>query len=183
MTNINWRLGILPKSDDQTVISTVCECFGEIYRTYFSGEFLVNHDLPVEIRAFRRSDGWCIFLLLTPWMMARVFLAEREPDLNIPTGWSEDERSSSPYIVIGPQLDFTILKEKQRAHLNYLPKLGHFLLQPLVQSMERYESADSVFAAWNEVIKTRDRVMEEQKRDCRWQKEVSRREFFGLFRS
>ena len=115
--------------------------------------------------------------------MARVFLAEREPDLNIPTGWSEDERSSSPYIVIGPQLDFTILKEKQRAHLNYLPKLGHFLLQPLVQSMERYESADSVFAAWNEVIKTRDRVMEEQKRDCRWQKEVSRREFFGLFRS
>ncbi|MDD5331120.1 MAG: hypothetical protein PHX38_14065, partial [Sulfuricella sp.] len=97
----------------------------------------------------------------------------------IPPGWAAAERAASPFLVIGPLLDFTILGGAQKAHLNYLPELGHFLLQPLVQSMEGYASADAVFAAWNEVIKTRDRVMEEQQRECGWQKEVSRRELFG----
>lgn len=179
MNDSVWKLGSLPKRDDQAVIAAVGDCFSEVYRKYFSGELLVNHDLPVEARAFRRSDGWCVFLLLTPWMMARVFLPERDPGLRVPSGWSAAERAVAPFLVIGPLLDFSILGGEQKAHLNYLPELGHFLLQPLVQSMERFESADAVFAAWNEVIKTRDRVMEEQKRDCGWQKEVSRREFFS----
>lgn len=179
MSDLAWKLGDLSKSDDQAVIAAVGESFGEIYRNHFSGEFLVNHDLPVEVRAFRRSDGWCVFLLLTPWMMARVFLPEYDPGLLIPAEWSAAERTTAPFLVIGPPMDFTILGGAQKAHLNYLPELGHFLLQPLVQSMERFDSADAVFAAWDEVIKTRDRVMEEQKRECGWQKEVSRREFFA----
>lgn len=179
MNDVAWKLGALPGSDDQAVIAAVGDCFGEIYRRHFSGEFMmVNHDLPVDIRAFRRSDGWSVFLLLTPWMMARVFLPEGDPGIKIPSGWSAAERAAEPFQVIGPLLDFTILGGAQKAHLNYLPELGHFLLQPLVQSMEQYDSADAVFVAWNEVIKTRDRVMEEQKRECGWQKEVSRREFF-----
>ena len=178
MSDFAWKLGASPKGDDQAVIAAVGDCFSEIYRNYFSGEFLVNHDLPVEVRAFRRSDGWCVFLLLTPWMMARVFLPERDPGLRIPAGWSDAERVVAPFLVIGPLLDFTIMGGEQKAHLNYLPELGHFLLQPLAQSMERFDSADAVFAAWSDVIKTRDRVMEEQKRECGWQKEVSRREFF-----
>jgi hypothetical protein len=179
MSDFTWKLGALPKRDDQAVIAAVGGCFGEIYRKYFSGEFLVNHNLPVEVRAFRRSDGWCVFLLLTPWMMARVFLSERDPGLRVPAGWSAAERAAASFTVIGPLLDFTIMGGAQKAHLNYLPELGHFLLQPLVQSMERFDSAAAVFAAWDEVIKTRDRVMEEQKRECGWQKEVSRREFFA----
>jgi len=175
VSDFDWKLGALPKSDDHAVIAAVGDCFGEIYRNHFSGEFLVNHDLPVEVRAFRRSDGWCVFLLLTPWMMARVFLPERDPGLLVPAGWS----AAAPFVVIGPLLDFSIMGGAQKAHLNYLPELGHFLLQPLVQSMEQFDSADAVFAAWDEVIKTRDRVMEEQKRECGWQKEVSRREFLS----
>lgn len=179
MSDSAWKLGALPNSDDQVVIAAVGDCFEEIYRNYFSGEFLVNHGLPVEVRAFRRSDGWCVFLLLTPWMMARVFLPERDPSLSVPAGWNAAERAVAPFLVIGPLLDFTILGGKQKAHLNYLPELGHFLLQPMVQSMEQFKSAAEVFAAWDEVIKTRDRVMEEQKRECGWQKEVSRREFLA----
>jgi len=173
-----WALGTLPEQGDQALAAAVGACFGEIYQQQFSGEWLVNHALPVEIRALRRSDGWCVFLLLTPWMMARVFLPERASALPIPPGWQAAERAGAPFVVIGPLLDFTILGGAQKAHLNYLPELGHFLLQPLVQSMERFDCADAVFAAWNEVIQTRDRVMEEQKRECSWQKEVSRREFF-----
>ncbi len=183
MADSAWSPGELPNSDDQSVIAAVTKSFGEIYVRHFSNEFQVNHDLPIEIRAFRRSDGWCVFLLLTPWMMARVFLPERDHGLPVPAGWSASERAAAPLVVIGPPLDFTMVGEKLKAHLNYLPELGHFLLQPLVLSMERYESASAVFAAWDEVIKTRDRVMEEQKRECGWQKEVSRREFLGFFRS
>jgi hypothetical protein len=178
-----WKLGESPKRDDQAVIAAVIKSFGDIYTRYLSTEFLVNHDLPIEIRAFRRSDGWCVFLLLTPWMMARVFLPEHVPGLAVPSGWSADERTSAPFLVIGPQLEFTMLGETLKAHLNYLPELGHFLLQPLVQSMKPYESAGAVFAAWDEVINKRDQVMEEQKRECGWQKEVSRREFLGFFRT
>ena len=179
MNDPGWVLGTPARQDDQAAIAAVSACFNEIYRTHFSGEWLVNHDLPVEIRAFRRSDGWLVFLLLTPWMMARVFLPERAPGLPIPPDWRVGERAAAPFVVIGPLLDFTILGGAQKAHLNYLPELGHFLLQPLVQSMAQFDCADAVFAAWNEVIKTRDRVMEEQKRECGWQKEVSRREFFA----
>jgi hypothetical protein len=178
VSDSGWKLAGLPGQDDQVVIAAVIESFNEVYRTQFSGEWLVNHALPVEVRAFRRIDGWPVFLLLTPWMLARVFLPERDPGLPIP-GWSAAERETLPFSAIGPLLAFTILGGEQKAHLNYLPGLGHFLLQPLVQSMEQYDSADAVFAAWTEVIKTRDRVMEEQKRECGWQKEVSRREFFA----
>ena len=180
MSDPAWKLGIPSREDDSVVTTRVCECFGEIYRRYFSSEWLVNHELPIETRAFRHSEGWSVFLLLTPWMMARVFLPERDPGLQIPSGWSASERAIAPFQVIGPLLEFTILGQEQKAHLNYLSELGHFLLQPLVQSLEKYNSADEVFAAWNEVIKTRDRVMAEQERECGWQKEVSRREFFAL---
>lgn len=180
MSDTNWKLGLVSGEDEQALKARVCRCFGEIYRQHFSSEWQVNHDLPIEVRAFRHSDGWSVFLLLTPWMMARVFLAERAPGLAIPADWRSAERLNAPFQAIGPLLGFTILGEQQKAHLNYLPGLGHFLLQPLVQSMAQYDCADAVFAAWNEVIKTRDRVMEEQKRECGWQKEVSRREFFAL---
>ena len=92
-----WKLGDSPKRDDQAVIAAVSKSFGEIYRNYFSNEFQVNHDLPIEIRAFRRSDGWCVFLLLTPWMMARVFLPECDPGLPVPPGWSAGERASASF--------------------------------------------------------------------------------------
>ena len=183
LADSSWQLGSSPAGDDQAVIAAVSKSFGEIYTKYFSNELQVNHNLPIEIRAFRRNDGWCVFLLLTPWMMARVFLPERDPGLPIPSGWNAEERFSAPFLVIGPQLEFTMLGEKLKAHLNYLPELGHFLLQPLVLSMEPYESASAVFAAWDEVIKKRDQVMEEQKRECGWQKEISRREFLGFLRT
>lgn len=179
MTDATWQLAPVHRDDDQAVVDAVTRCFEDIYRTQFQDEWLVNHDLPVEMRAFRRNNKWCVFLLLTPWMMARLFLPTHAPGLPLPPGWSAEERAAAPFQVIGPLLDFTLLGNSQQAHLNYLPGLGHFLLQPLVQNMEAYATSDAVFAAWNEVIQTRDRVMREQQRECGWQKEVSRREFFA----
>ena len=179
----NWQLLDSNKSDDE-VISCVIEVFTELYQTYFINELLVNHNLPVEIRAFRHNDLWRIFLLLTPWTLARLFLPEREPPpgLEIPPGWQAKERASAPFTVIGPAMPLDILGGREMAHLNYHPKLGHYFIQPLIQSMEQFDSPDEAFNAWNEVIKTRNRVIEEQNRHCEWHQEVSRREFFAKLR-
>ena len=48
--------------------------------------------------------------------------------------------------------------------------------------MGGYKSPQEVFDAWDHVIKTRDENIEKLRRDCPWQKEVSRREFFGRFK-
>lgn len=174
-----WEVGDAFLHDDQAVATGVTQCFEEIYRRQFHDEWMVNHALPIEVRAFRRMEGWCVFLLLTPWMMARVFLAERDPGIAIPAEWDAEHRAHAPYEVIGPALSFNLFGNAQQAHLNHTPMLGHYLVQPLVQSMERFACADDVFEAWNDVIRTRNRIMEEQKRECGWQKEVSRREFFA----
>ena len=179
--NDAWQVGSLATADDAQVMADVRECFANLYRLHFSDDWQVNHDLPVDVRAFRRSEGWCVFLLLTPWMMARIYLPERDPGLALPPGWSAAERAAAPFVVIGPTLSFAMLGGEQKAHLNYLAGLGHFLVQPLVQSMNAYASADAVFEAWNDVITTRARAMEQMQRECVWQREVSRREFFSRF--
>jgi hypothetical protein len=75
-----------------------------------------------------------------------------------------------------------ILGQSQQAHLNYHPLLGHYLLQPIALNMEPYASPEAVFEEWNQVIRTRDENMEKHRRDCPWQKEVSRRELFERLR-
>jgi len=173
-----WQLLDSAKNDEE-VIRTVIDVFTEQYHTFFVDELLVNHNLPVEIRAFRHTDIWRIFLLLTPWTLARVFLPERDPGLEMPPGWQAKERASAPMTVIGPAMPLAILGGKEQAHLNYHPKLGHYLIQPLIQSMAQFNTPDEAFNAWNEVIKVRDKAIEEQKKRCEWQHEVSRREFFA----
>lgn len=169
-------------TSDEAVINTVIAVFTELYQTNFINELLVNHHLPVEIRAFRHTDIWRIFLLLTPWTLARIFLPERQPMIPLPADWQAVERLHAPILVIGPPISLPILGGKERAHLNYHSQLGHYLIQPLIQSMEQFKTPQEAFNAWNEVITTRNRVIEEQQRRCDWQQEVSRREFFAKLR-
>ncbi len=174
-----WRICRFAAEDDEAVSAAVTACFEGIYRRHFAEEWLANHGLPIQVRALRHTEGWCVFLLLTPWMLARLYLAGRVPGVPVPEGWRAEERGGAPYAVIGPTVSFTLLGTDQKAHLNYHPELGHYLIQPLVQSMEKFASADAVFRSWDELIRTRDRVMEEKKRECGWQREVSRREFLA----
>ncbi len=179
MPEYPWTLSSIVLLDDASLAASVMAHFADLYRRHYIGEPFVNPQLPVEVRAVRRIEGWCVFLLLTPWMLARVYLAEHDPRLAVPAGWSAAERREAPAVVIGPALWFEIIGIAQQAHLNYDPALGHHLVQPLVQALDKFDSADAVFAAWSEVIAARQRIMEEGQRDCRWQRELSRREFFG----
>jgi len=177
----DWRLGKVETLGDAALCRAVIDRFSTIRDRDFADDPFINRSLAIEIRALRRMETWCVFLVLTPWMLARIFLPERDPGLRVPIGWLAGQRADAPYEVIGPCLELALLGGMQQAHINYDEILGHYLVQPLVLTMARFDRADAVFQAWNEVIATRQKVMEEQRRDCPWQRELSRREFFARF--
>jgi hypothetical protein len=164
---------------DGALATQVTEVFRRIYETEFAAELLANHDLPVEIRALRNIEGWRVFLLLTPWMLARIYLRCDTPQLAIPEEWGAESRTNQPHTVLGPPMTITVLAQEQKAYLNYHPQLGHYLIQPLIMRMESFRTASEVYASWNEVIERRNENMKQRQRECQWQQEVSRREFFN----
>lgn len=177
-----WSLP-LAEADEDTFIETVEAVFTEIYNDTFAKEpLLVNHALPIQVRALRSIDPWRVGLLLTPWMLARLFSPLQPRPMLLPAGWSATERAEAPYAVIGPLISFSLLEESQKAHLNYHPRLGHYLVQPLVQAMEGYDSATAVYQAWDRVIERRRENMRRLNKRSAWHEELSRRELFAKFR-
>jgi hypothetical protein len=173
-----WAL-TLAELDDEAFVATLEAVFTALYRQVFAADELgINRGLPIEVRAVRHREAWRINLLLTPWMLARVFTPLRLPEIPIPSGWTSDERTEAPYQVIGPLIEFSVLDSPQKAHLNYQVRLGHYLIQPLVQSMARFASASAVFEAWSQVIATRTENMQKLNVQSRWQEDLSRRELF-----
>ncbi|MFA7096430.1 MAG: [NiFe]-hydrogenase assembly chaperone HybE [Gammaproteobacteria bacterium] len=166
--------------DDATALQTaVLDVHHDMYRRHFATELLVNHALPIELRAVRQVEGWALGLLLTPWMLARLLVTNQVPEIVLPDGWSAAERLGADPVVIGPAVRLSLLQTELKAHLNFAPRLGHYLLQPLIQRMQDFACADEVFGAWKEVIARRDRFMAERNADCVLQREISRREFFA----
>lgn len=175
----SWSLVVNNESDEK-FRGSISRVFRSLYEAHFMGEtWLVNHSLPIDVRALRHTDPWRIALLLTPWMLARLFSPLRDPpSIPLPEGWQAHQRAEASYTVIGPPIRFPLLGQEQTAYLNYHAELGHYLIQPLVQSMQRYASAKAVYEAWSEVIRVRDETMRARRLECEWQNEVSRREFF-----
>ncbi len=177
-----WRLSPPGLKDDTAFVDAVRNLHEDIYQRYFAADTAANHALGVQLRAFRRLDNWRLLLVLTPWMLSRLLVPDRDPGLPIPAKWEKKYRADADYQVLGPLLKLDILGQSQQAHLNYDTSLGHYLLQPIALNMAMYDSAEAVFEAWNQVIRTRDENMEKHRKDCSWQKEISRRELFGRLR-
>ncbi len=174
-----WKTFPQHPARDRTLIDAVLAAHREILRTSMSGMPGLNSSLDVRERAFRHIDGWGVLLVLTPWMLVRLLFPDDPPAIELPAGWSAEERRSAEYTVLGPRLEFELMGQSQWAHLNYHRDLGHYLLQPICLDVAPYHNAEAVFAAWDQIIDIRDANMEQAKRDCPLQKEVSRREFFG----
>lgn len=173
-----WRLVAGDLLDDATLQAAVIHEHRRLYSRYFRDDFGVNHELPIMTHAFRRLEQWRVFLLLTPWMLARLFFPDRDPGLEIPPEWSANAREGAEYMVMGPTFDLPLLTGKQRAHLNYSAKLGHYLLHPLILSMTSFTTPAEVFSAWNRVIEARNKNLELLQKQNPVQEEISRREFF-----
>lgn len=183
MSTRTWQPCPTSIDDETGMQERLREVYLELYQRYFADDLLLNHALSIETRFYRRSEEWGVCLLLTPWMLARLFLTNTAPEIELPPGWGAEERAAEErahgdYLVIGPAVTFPLFETPLKAHLNYHPRLGHYLVQPLIQGMQNFASADEAFAAWKEVIARRDRHILERNANCPWQKEVSRREFF-----
>ncbi len=179
MKGHEWVAGPQWLAEDTPLKSRVTELFQAIYDSDFSGELMVNHALPVEVRAVRDIEGWRVCLLLTPWMLSRLYLRCEAPSIPVPPEWSVQSRAQQAYLAVGPGVTFDLLGQRQKAHLNYHPQLGHYLIQPLIMTMEPYRSAREVYETWNGVIERRTANIAKRKLECQWQREVSRREFFA----
>jgi hypothetical protein len=180
---VSWQLAEPALGEDGRLMEAVREAHESLLHTHFAGDPAINPALGVECRAFRRLDDWRVMLVLTPWMLARLLFPDRPPEVVIPAGWSAADRTNAGYEVLGPVMEVALLGQTQRTHLNFQPRLGHYLLHPLCLNMMPYANAEAVLEAWNQVIRTRDQNMEQMQRECAVQKDISRREFFGRIRS
>lgn len=180
--DIPWQVWPAPLADDEQLSAAVLSLHRTIYATDFAHDPAANHGLSVQTRAFRRLQDWRVMLILTPWMLARLLFPDRPPRLRIPADWRAEARQDQHYQVLGPRLELELLGQAQQVHLNFHPALGHYLLQPVVLNMQPYANPEAVFEAWGGVIRTRDENMEKHRKDCPWQKEVSRRELFSRWR-
>lgn len=177
MAGGNWQAAPA-ELDDAALVEVLVNIYKAHYQDAFADELLINHALPVEVRALRKIEGWSVCLLLTPWMLARLYIPDGDPGIPIPPDWGMREREGMSNTVIGPPLEFELLGSRQKAHINYHPELGHYLLLPLIQSLEKYATAKEVYEAWNQVIEIRDENIKKMNRRCKLQGEISRREFF-----
>jgi hypothetical protein len=177
MTDMHWHLP-LAALDEATRIERILAAHRELHEAHFAGDPAVNEALPVMVRSPRSTDGWFLCLVLTPFMLARLAVPEQQPSIRLPAGWSAEERTGAPFMLLGPVRACAILNARLRGHLSYHPQLGHYLLQPLCLNMQPYGGAEEAFNAWDEVIDTRSRNMEQRRIDSPWHKELSRRELF-----
>jgi len=179
----SWQAVPDALQDDALLQAVLVDEHRLIYTRCFLDDPAANHALPIMTYAFRRLDQWRVFLLLTPWMLARLFVPDRDPGLQIPPEWQAQTRKGHDYQVIGPTFELPLLTGKQRAHLNYSPVIGHYLLHPLILSMMNFNTPEEAFTAWNRVIETRNRNLEKMQHQNPLQEEITRREFFtGIFK-
>ena len=184
MNDSAWRTWPPELAADEALATAVLAAHRCLAEELGRGDPLLclNIRLPIEHRALRRIEDWRVLLLLTPWMLARLLFPDRAPAIPLPAGWAAEERAGKAYQILGPALRLRLLGQDQLAHLNHHPALGHYLLQPLCLDMEPYTEGEEVFSAWSEVVRIRDANMEQARRDCPLQKEISRRELFSRFR-
>jgi len=150
--NSDWQL--IQAKTLQEAHDLIIKTFENTYHKNFEDEWMgVNHNLQVELRGVKFVDGWITGFLLTPWMLCNIYIPVAEaPLFEIEPEWLAENRINQDYVVIGSLKTFAIGGGEQKGNLNYHLELGHYLLQPLVQIMDKYGDNESAFGAWSEVI-------------------------------
>ncbi len=175
---IAWRPAPARLADDEALCDAVLSAYHAMDPAGggFDPGGLQNPDLGFEIRGFRRRGAWRMFLLLTPWMLARLLFADHDPRIPVAAMTASPGLDSD---LLGPRVRVDLLDTAQDAHLTTRPELGSYLAQPLVMAMGLFDRPDAVFAAWSAVIRTRDAKMREAMGNCQWQREMSRWELLA----
>jgi hypothetical protein len=165
--------------DDTTFQQALIDVHREIFDDFFESDPLANRSLGFHLHAYRRTSGWRVVLILTPWMMSRLLFPENDPHIVIPEGWSGEERCGTDYQALGPSLRLGWSGNYMQSHLNFHARLGHYLLQPILMNMQNFNTPQEAFETWNRMIKRRDGNVKRMQSKCPWQEEVTRRVFPG----
>jgi hypothetical protein len=177
MYETTWQL--LPEElvDDARFKQTLIDVHREIYDEHFQDEPQINISLGFHLHAYRRTSGWRVVVILTPWMMSRLLFPEQNPQIVIPEGWSGEERYGTDYQALGPSLRLGWSGNYMQSHLNFHAQLGHYLLQPILMNMKHYHTPSQAFEAWRRAIGARSRRTLDRLHNCPWQEELSDRNF------
>ncbi|MBT2968954.1 MAG: hypothetical protein B6D72_06465 [gamma proteobacterium symbiont of Ctena orbiculata] len=182
MPETTWQRLPVELDEDDRFKRVLIEVHKEIYNQYFSDDPLINSNLGFHLHAYRRTSGWRVVLILTPWMLSRLLFPEHDPHIVIPEGWSDEERCGTDYQVLGPSLRLGWSGNYMQSHLNFHTRLGHYLLQPILMNMHNYNSPQEAFEAWNRLIRNRGENMKQMESKRPWQEEVSRRDVVPNYR-
>lgn len=151
---MTWQI----MADRGDMVQALSGIFAYWHRRCFAASPIVHPEMPVEIRHLQQEQDWCMAYLLTPIALYRLAIPLKAPDLPLPEGWSAAAWAEQPCVGLGPALNLKIPGVLGQGHLQYLPEIGHFLWQPLVQNLRRYTDADAVFAAWEGVLDYRNKI-------------------------
>jgi hypothetical protein len=148
----DWQL--IDALETEALPALLESTFAQLYNDDFADAMMgINHQLKVEVRGWHVKDNWAMGVLLTPWMLTKIYIPLSAPnDIAIPADWQADARQNAPYVVIGSLMTLTIDGQPHTVHINYHPTLGHYCVQPLVQKMNGYANNEAAFAAWGEVL-------------------------------
>jgi hypothetical protein len=177
MHGTTWQLLPMELKDDTTFTQVLVDVHREIYKDFFYDDPLSSESLGFHLHAYRRTSGWRVAVILTPWMMSRLLFPEQDPHIVIPQGWSGEERCGTDYQALGPSLRLGWSGHYMQAHLNFHARLGHYLLQPILMNMKNYRTADQALEAWRDAIGTKGKKMMGMLQNCPWQEAFSDRAF------
>lgn len=119
----------------------------QIFDQHFATDPSVNRALGFHLNGYRQQGLWRIIQILTPWMLANLWFAESTPEIAL----SESQRAKADNQPLGPAIDLPEVLCGGKAHLNYHPTLGHYLVQPIHLDLADHDDAQSVFEALSEV--------------------------------
>lgn len=159
----------LPETAERDVPAIITQAFATLYSDDFANAMMgINHSLTTEVRGWHEKADWGMGVLLTPWMLTKVYVPLKTAvldDIATPESWTTDERLNQPYVVIGDLMPLTIDEQTHQTYINHHPDIGHYWLQPLVQNMARYSDNDAAFAAWGEVLAFRKAYRDQKAAD------------------
>lgn len=120
----------------------------QIFDRHFAVDPSVNRALGFHLHGYQQLDGWRLVQILTPWMLARLWFAERGPGITIPHGGGSDDA----YQPLGTRIALPSALGQGMAYLHHHATLGHYLLQPITLDMSGYQTAHELFEAWREEL-------------------------------
>jgi hypothetical protein len=173
---MSWQLPVGESAAQR--LNDLLVALRDVGEAEIAGRSYANPAVGYAWRGLASQADWDVAYVLTPWMLMRVYLPLMPPAIELPSAWTAQARAGQPFQLIGPSLDVAVGEELHRLHLQWLPDYGHFLLQPLMQGLNRYADDTAVWNAWDGVLAARDRSRQEkldelQRRDA----ETTRRDF------